>query len=129
MQSAEKNPFSILATDGERPSVRASVSSAAIGVESARDVHAELNLLNEIFRMLPTGITVQDEHGRFLLVNDAAAARLKVSAEDLLAASSPLATTELIMPSSPRNALPTDMSGGRTLTRTGRFASPTQNCC
>ncbi|HEV7408170.1 MAG TPA: EAL domain-containing protein [Bradyrhizobium sp.] len=47
--------------------------------------------------MLPTGVTVQDEHGRFLLVNDAAAARLKVPAEDLLAASpaAPLATPEL----------------------------------
>src|ERR1700710_1165598 len=84
MQSAGNRLFSPLATDGE---------DAAIG----RDVHAELNLLNEIVRMLPAGITVQDEHGRFLLVNDAAAARLKVSAEDLLAASSaaPLATTEL----------------------------------
>ena len=29
--------------------------------------------------MLPTGVTVQDEQGRFLLVNDAAAAQLGIA--------------------------------------------------
>ena len=96
MQSAGKQLFSTLATDGETAVVRPGASSAGIGAGSERDVHAELNLLNEIVRQLPTGVTVQDEHGRFLLVNDAAAARLKVSAGDLLAAlpNAPLATTE-----------------------------------
>jgi cyclic di-GMP phosphodiesterase Gmr len=32
--------------------------------------------------MLPTGVTVQDEHGHFLLVNDAAAAQLRMAAGD-----------------------------------------------
>ena len=86
MQSAGKHIFSTLATDGETAVVRPEASSAEIGVGIERDVHAELNLLNEIVRLLPAGVTVQDEHGRFLLVNDAAAARLKVSAEDVLAA-------------------------------------------
>jgi cyclic di-GMP phosphodiesterase Gmr len=97
MQSAGKQLFSTLATDGETAVVRPGASSAAIGAGTERDLHAELNLLNEIVRMLPTGVTVQDEHGRFLLVNDAAAARLKVSAEDLLAAPphAPLATLDL----------------------------------
>jgi diguanylate cyclase (GGDEF)-like protein len=97
MQSAGKQLFSSLATDGETAVVRPGDSSAGIGAGTERDVHAELSLLNEIVRMLPTGVTVQDEHGRFLLVNDAAAARLKVSAEDLLAAppNAPFATTEL----------------------------------
>src|ERR1700678_1159283 len=36
----------------------------------------ELSILRDVFRMLPTGVTVQDEQGRFLLVNDAAAAQL-----------------------------------------------------
>jgi c-di-GMP phosphodiesterase Gmr len=36
----------------------------------------ELKILRDVFRMLPTGVTVQDEQGRFLLVNDAAAAQL-----------------------------------------------------
>jgi c-di-GMP phosphodiesterase Gmr len=93
MQSAEKNHFSNLATDSERPAGRQCASSATDGVENERDVHAELNLLNEIVRMLPAGVTVRDENGRFLLVNDAAAAQLKVSAESLLAA--PPAAQEL----------------------------------
>src|ERR1700704_1096488 len=97
MQSAGNHILPTLATDAERPAVRPNACSAAEGAANERDVHAELNLLNEIVRMLPTGITVQDEHGRFLLVNDAAAERLKVSAADLLAESSnaPLAPTEL----------------------------------
>jgi c-di-GMP phosphodiesterase Gmr len=40
----------------------------------------ELNNLRDVLRMLPTGITVQDEQGRFLLVNDAAAAQLGIVA-------------------------------------------------
>src|SRR5258708_7443188 len=97
MQSAGKHIFSTLATDGETAVVRPEVSSGGIGAGTERDIHAELNLLNEIVRMLPTAVTVQDEHGRFLLVNDAAAARWKVSAEDLLAVppNAPLATAEL----------------------------------
>ena len=86
MQSAGKQLFSTLATDGERAVVGPDASSAGMGAGTERDIHAELNLLNEIVRLLPAGVTVQDEHGRFLLVNDAAAARLKVSAADLLAA-------------------------------------------
>jgi cyclic di-GMP phosphodiesterase Gmr len=39
-------------------------------------VESELSILRDVFRMLPTGVTVQDEHGQFLLVNDAAAAQL-----------------------------------------------------
>src|ERR1700721_4606663 len=39
----------------------------------------ELSILRNVFRMLPTGITVQDEQGRFLLVNDAAAAQLGIA--------------------------------------------------
>jgi cyclic di-GMP phosphodiesterase Gmr len=87
MQSAEKNHFSTLATDSERPADRRYASSATDGGENGRDVHAELQLLNEIVRMLPTSITVQDEKGRFLLVNDAAAAQFRIPAEELLAAS------------------------------------------
>ncbi len=86
MQSAGKQIFSTLATDGETAVDRPGASSGGIGAGTERDVQAELNLLTEIVRMLPAGVTVQDEHGRFLLVNDAAAARLKVSAEDVLAA-------------------------------------------
>jgi c-di-GMP phosphodiesterase Gmr len=37
-------------------------------------------LLKEILRLLPAGVTVQDEDGRFLLINDAAAAQLGLAA-------------------------------------------------
>src|SRR5271169_3266502 len=36
----------------------------------------ELSILRAVLRLLPTGVTVQDEQGGFVLVNDAAAARL-----------------------------------------------------
>jgi cyclic di-GMP phosphodiesterase Gmr len=41
---------------------------------------SELSLLRDVFRMLPHGVTLQDEHGRLLLVNDAAAAQLGIAA-------------------------------------------------
>jgi diguanylate cyclase (GGDEF)-like protein len=37
---------------------------------------AKLRLLQEIVKLLPAGVTVQDAHGRFLIVNDAAAVQL-----------------------------------------------------
>src|SRR5580704_5574608 len=44
--------------------------------ESPRSAEAELGLLRDVLRLLPTGVTVQDEQGDFLIVNDAAAAQL-----------------------------------------------------
>src|SRR5262249_46231346 len=44
---------------------------------------AELSLLRDVLRMLPSGVTVQDEHGNLLLINDTAAAQLGVSKSDL----------------------------------------------
>ena len=46
------------------------------GNEGGND--SELEILRGIFRMLPHGVTVQDEHGRLLLANDAAAAQLRI---------------------------------------------------
>src|SRR3977135_52753 len=40
---------------------------------------SELGILWDVVRMLPTGVTVLDEHGRFLLVNDAAIAQLGIA--------------------------------------------------
>src|ERR1700735_5508852 len=40
-----------------------------------------VGLLRDIIRLLPAGITVQDEEGRFLLINDAAASHLGMAAE------------------------------------------------
>ena len=42
--------------------------------------NTELNILRDVLRLLPTGVTVQDEQGNFLLVNDAAAALLEMAA-------------------------------------------------
>src|ERR1700735_2800327 len=40
----------------------------------------DLGLLRDIIRLLPAGVTVQDEEGRFLLINDAAASQLGMAA-------------------------------------------------
>jgi diguanylate cyclase (GGDEF)-like protein len=51
---------------------------------------AELDLLRDVLRMLPAGVTVQDEHGRFVLMNDAAAAQLTGAADGQDGTPSPL---------------------------------------
>src|SRR4051812_31606892 len=68
------------ATDGDR-------AAAGGNTADTPDVHAELKVLKEILRLLPAGVTVQDEQGRFLLVNDAAAAQFMISAEEMLGGS------------------------------------------
>jgi diguanylate cyclase (GGDEF)-like protein len=49
---------------------------------------SELDVLRDVFRMLPAGVTLQDEHGDFLLINEAAAAQLGVTASDPAASAS-----------------------------------------
>src|ERR1700761_8948749 len=44
--------------------------------DDLRSAETELGLLRDVLRLLPTGVTVQDEQGDFLIVNDAAAAQL-----------------------------------------------------
>jgi diguanylate cyclase (GGDEF)-like protein len=51
------------------------------GNEGAID--SELNTLREVLRMLPHGVTVQDEHGQLLLANDAAMAQLGIGAAEV----------------------------------------------
>jgi diguanylate cyclase (GGDEF)-like protein len=51
---------------------------------------AEFGLLRDVLKMLPAGVTVQDEYGRLLLVNDAAAAQLGISDNSAAAASQQL---------------------------------------
>jgi len=43
---------------------------------------SELDILRDIFRLLPHGVTVQDRHGHLLLANDAAAAQLRIGAPE-----------------------------------------------
>src|SRR5665647_1314877 len=57
--------------------------------ENGLAADSDLSILRDVLRMLPAGVTVQDEHGRFLLVNDAAAAHLRIAAGDPAAPPSP----------------------------------------
>ena len=44
-------------------------------------IEGDLGFLRDVIRLLPAGVTVQDEEGRFLLINDAAASQLGLAAE------------------------------------------------
>jgi c-di-GMP phosphodiesterase Gmr len=52
--------------------------NAATDADERRAVESELSLLRDVLKMLPAGVTVQDEHGNFLLINDAAASQLGI---------------------------------------------------
>jgi len=55
--------------------------------QNAQDTHADGNLLKKIVNHLPIGLTVQDESGRFILVNAVAAANLTTPIDSLIGAS------------------------------------------
>jgi cyclic di-GMP phosphodiesterase Gmr len=55
---------------------------------AAPDSARELQMLREIVRMLPASVTVQDDQGNFLLVNDAAAAQFNTSPDSFIATDS-----------------------------------------
>ena len=57
------------------------LQTAATEADGALAVDTELSILRGVFRMLPAGVTVQDEQGRFLLVNDVAAEQLGVAVD------------------------------------------------
>src|SRR3984957_9530924 len=54
------------------------MQTAALAAESELVGESELGILKDVFRMLPSAVTVQDEQGRFLLMNDAAMAQLGI---------------------------------------------------
>ena len=56
--------------------------AAPIDGDSDIATTTELEMLRGVFRMLPAGVTVQDEQGRLLLINDAAAAQFGIAATD-----------------------------------------------
>src|SRR5258708_1041546 len=56
------------------------LQAATTNAEHEGVFDSELRILRDVFRLLPTGVTVQDERGEFLLVNDAAAALLQMAA-------------------------------------------------
>ena len=55
------------------------LQTAATEGAHERAADGELGMLRDIFRLLPSGVTIQDEQGHFLLVNDAAAAQLGIT--------------------------------------------------
>src|SRR5713101_8408599 len=57
------------------------LQTAATEADGALAVDAELSILRGVFKMLPAGVTVQDEQGRFLLVSDLAAAQLGIAVD------------------------------------------------
>jgi cyclic di-GMP phosphodiesterase Gmr len=54
------------------------MQTAALAAEGELVGESELGILKDVFRMLPSAVTVQDEQGRFLLMNDAAMAQLGI---------------------------------------------------
>jgi c-di-GMP phosphodiesterase Gmr len=63
--------------------------TAATDADNRHTADSELKLLRDVIQMLPTGVTLQDEHGNFLLINDAAASQLGISGEQRAAPASP----------------------------------------
>jgi cyclic di-GMP phosphodiesterase Gmr len=57
------------------------LQAAATEADGVLAVDTELSILRGVFRMLPAGVTVQDEQGRFLLVNDVAAEQLGIAVD------------------------------------------------
>ncbi|HLG81566.1 MAG TPA: EAL domain-containing protein [Bradyrhizobium sp.] len=51
--------------------------AAAPEADPPRSPEAELGLLKDVLAVLPAGVTVLDEHGRFILMNDAATTQLR----------------------------------------------------
>src|SRR3984893_18421321 len=55
---------------------RTTLDRQAATTQGAFAAESELSVLRDVLRMLPAGVTVQDEQGRVLMINDAAAAQL-----------------------------------------------------
>ena len=72
----ERNEWPVAGADGV-----AQPGGVAAGHD---DIQTRLDLLSEVVRSLPASVTVQDEHGNFILVNDAAAAQFTLPAHDIL---------------------------------------------
>src|SRR5262245_53053372 len=116
--------------------------TAAAGAAEPHAADAELSLLRDVLRMLPSGVTVQDEHGNLLLINTLPRRSLAsvkatckatckaalqcrrrgISSSAATAASNCCAREDL---RSSRNASTTDRRDRCCSPRTGRSVSPT----
>ena len=63
--------------------------TAATDADARHAAEFELSLLRDVLKMLPAGVTVQDQHGDFLLINDAAASQLGIGGNSRASARSP----------------------------------------
>ena len=82
MQNASAPHFPLPSEETDRHPAMPSISAGV----SMNDMSAvELSTLREIVRLLPSAVTVQDDSGEFLLVNDAAAAQFNTAPESFLA--------------------------------------------
>jgi diguanylate cyclase (GGDEF)-like protein len=71
------------ADDEAEPTTVRQTLPAAGTAGTQRDTRSDLSILDAVIRMLPVGLTVQDERGNFLLVNEMAAAQLDTAARAL----------------------------------------------
>lgn len=82
MQNASIPDFPLPSEETDARSASPLISGSA----STSDISiAELAMLREVVRMLPSAVTVQNEKGEFLLVNDAAAAQFNTPPESFQA--------------------------------------------
>jgi len=63
--------------------------TAATDADDRQAAESELRLLRGVLQMLPTGVTLQDEQGHFLLINDAAASQFGICGSERATPASP----------------------------------------
>jgi diguanylate cyclase (GGDEF)-like protein len=82
MTSTAQSCLSTVTADPAAPGPSLSATDAGAATVAGAD---DLRLFKEIIRALPAAVTVQDEYGRFVLVNDAAAAQYQIAPSDATA--------------------------------------------
>ena len=83
----ERNEFSVVASEsGPVPPDGSQPDRNTFGFDDS--ISSRLSFLSEVVRLLPAGVTVQDEQGNFILVNAAAATQFNMPACDIVGTAS-----------------------------------------
>jgi PAS domain-containing protein len=83
----ERNEFSVVASERkEVPPDGSQTDRNNLGFDDS-DL-SRLSFLSEVVRLLPAGMTVQDEQGNFILANAAAAAQFNMPVRDIVGTAS-----------------------------------------
>ena len=92
----ERNEIPVVAGEGTSKT-RDDLQIDRKGFHPDDSISSRLDFLSEVVRLLPAGVTVQDEQGNFVLVNVAAAAQFNVQACDIVdvASGAPFRSREL----------------------------------